>query len=357
MNWRPAVIVGLSTAIAAQSQWTLQGADARVRVSGPATRWLQGPRATDTLPAGDYDVHFGADATGKPRSLRVSVPDGAMVFVATDAGAAVVGEPIAASTPGALHCVGDPDAANYRVTTSVPPGDGELGLIARCSDGQQFYRFVWDPAVPEFRLERSLGADVLVLARAAAPPADDARHTLALQVDGFRLEACWDEATVLQLFDGALSTGAVGAWSPRMSSPILYVARQPVAKPQPSAALVVTEHGARFDAAVTVVPGHLYVLELALDRAHPELPRTEGGLEPWLVLPPAAPVVMWADWRESLGAGGIGTVGPDGLFTSEVRWPGLTGLRKQFALLRAVLVSADGERITARTPAVALRIP
>ena len=46
---------------AAQWQWTLQAADAKVRLQGPVTRWLHGPGASDTLPAGDYDVHFGAE--------------------------------------------------------------------------------------------------------------------------------------------------------------------------------------------------------------------------------------------------------------------------------------------------------
>lgn len=351
------IAASLSTALAAQTHWTLLGAHAPVRISGPVTRWLQGPRATvEGLPAGDYVVHFGPDAAGKPRSLRFAVPADAVVFVASDGGDAVVGEPVAIGAPGATSCAGDPDAANYRVTTSVAEHAGAVGLVARC-DGQQFYRFVWDPDAAEFRLERSLGGDLLVLARAEAPPADDHRHTLALQVDGFRLEACWDEATVLQVFDGALSTGAVGAWAPPMSSPIPYVARQPVAKPQASAVLVATDRDARFAAAVTVVPGHLHVLELALDRTQPSLPLTEGGFEPWLVLPPAAPVVMWADWRASLGAGGIGEVDPDGVVAGELRWPPLAALRKQCALVRAVLVSADGERISARTPPVRLLIP
>jgi hypothetical protein len=359
MSWRAVAIGLLSTAVAAQSQWTLQGASARVRVSGPMTRWLQGPRATDTLPAGDYDVHFGVDATGKPRSLHLSVPDGGVVFVATEGGAAAMGDAIQTMSDvrGHPQCAGDPDAANYRVTMSVAAGADAVGLVARCTDGRQFYRFVWDPAATEFRLERSLGGDVLVLARAVAPPADEARHTLALQVDGFRLEACWDEAVVLQLFDGALSTGAVGVWASPTSAPILCVAQQPVAKPKASAALVATDRGARFAAAVTVVPGHLYVLELALDRAQPELPLTAGGFEPWLVLPPAGPVVLWADWRGSIGAHGFGEVGPDGMFAGELRWPELTALRKQCALLRAVLVSADGDSATARTPGVRLLFP
>lgn len=358
MSWRTTGILWLSTAVVAQSPWTLQGADAKVRVSGPVTRWLQGPRATDVLPAGDYDVHFGVDLAGKPRSLHLSVADGAAVFVAADAAAAAVGETIAIGDPaGALPCAGDPEAANYRVAATLGPGgDGAVALLARC-DGTQFYRFVQDPAAGEFRLERSLGGDVLVLARAAAPPADAASHTLALQVDGFRLEACWDEAVVLQVFDGALSAGAVGVASQPDSPPMLGVVRHPVAKPRASAAIVVSTHGAHFDAAVTVVPGHLYLLELALDRTHPALPRTEGGFEPWLVLPPAAPVVLWADWRGSLGAGGFGTVGPDGAVAGDLRWPALTALRKQCVLVRALLVSADGESLTARTPAVRVLVP
>jgi len=357
MTWRAAGTLWLAAALAAQTDWELQGGSARVRLSGPVTRWLQGPSATDTLPAGDYDVHFGADAAGKPRSLRLSVPEHAGVFVATEAADPVRWSRVTfGDEPGPLRCVGDPEATNYRVTaTFVAAGEAAVGLVARC-DGTWFYRFVWDPAGPEFRLERSLGGEVLVLARGSASPYDEAPHALALQVDGFRLQACWDEAVVLQAFDGALSQGALGVWAPAAAGVVESVGRQPVAEPRASAALVAAASTATFHAAVTVVPGHWHVLELALDRTHPALPWTAAGLEPWLLLPPAAPVVMQADWRESLGAGGIGIVGPDGVLTSELRWPGLTGLRKQCALVRAVLVSADGEVIAARTPAVPLRM-
>jgi hypothetical protein len=359
MTWRAASMLWLAAALAAQTDWQLQGGEGRVRASGPATHWLQGPRATAGLPAGDYEVHFGVDAAGKPRSLAFVVADGAVVCVGTDAAAAIVGDEVSfAGAAADIVCVGDPEAANYRVVATVAAGgEGAVGVVARCAGERQFYRFAWDRAVPEFRLERSLGGDVLVLARAAAPAADGASHALALQVDGFRLQACWDEAVVLQVFDGALSKGALGVWAPAAADVVERVVRQPVAEPRASAALVAAASTATFHAAVTVVPGHWHVLELALDRTHPPLPWTAAGLEPWLLLPPAAPVVMQADWRDSLGAGGIGIVGPEGVFTSELRWPGLTGLRKQCALVRAVLVSADGEVIAARTPAVPLRMP
>lgn len=351
-RWVAAIVLGCAPALAAQTDWTLRAAAARVRLAGPSARWLQGPDArADGLPSGTYSVHFGADAAGKPRSLQFVVPDGAAVSVATDAAAAAVGESVALGpAANGLRCGGDAEAADYRVVAPVPAGgEGAVAVLARCTgEGAQFYRFVWDRAAPEFRLERSLGGELLVLGRAAAPSADADPHALALQVDGFRIEACFDDQVVLQQLDGALSHGAFATWSARADEALDHVVRQPVAKARSSAALVATPHGAVLHAAVTVVPGHLYVLELARERSHPPLPATEGGLEPWLLLPPAAPIVLRT---------GLGEIGPEGVFACELHWPPFAALRKQSVLVRSLLVSPDGEAVIERTPAVRLLIP
>lgn len=354
MNAQVVCVLWLATAAVAQSQWSLQGGAARVHVTGPVAQWLQGPHATATgLPAGDYDVHFGADADGKPRSLHLRVPDGAAVFVATAAAAPAAGERVELpGPPGSVRCAGAAADTGYRVVADVvAASEGAVDLVARCRGEAQFYRFVADRPANEFRLERALGGEPLVLARAPMPAADSVAHTMALQASGFRLQASWDEAVVLQVLDGGLSAGAFG------SSAFAHVTRQPIAEPRASSALVVTTTGAELTAAVTVVPDHLYSVELTLDRAHPPLPSTEGGGEPWLLLPPAAPVVMQADWRGSLGPGGLGRVSVDGTLACELQLPPRLALRKQVALVRAVLAAPDGSQIVGCTPALPLRLP
>jgi hypothetical protein len=72
----------LATAASAQSTWQMRGSDAAVSIVGENRTRLQGPRPLPvTLPAGQYDVHFGADAAGKPISLSFGVPEHAAVAV------------------------------------------------------------------------------------------------------------------------------------------------------------------------------------------------------------------------------------------------------------------------------------
>ena len=156
---------------------------------------------------------------------------------------------------------------------------------------------------------------------------------------------------------GGTSPGAFGAFVRDTLAAFAAVERQPVAAARTSAALVVLHDGATLHAAVDVVPGHWHVLELSLDRPHPPLPRTEAGLEPWLLRGETAPVVLTADWRGSYGPGGIGEVGNDGTFHSELRWPDFAVLRRQCALVRALLVSPNGEVVADRTPPLPLCIP
>ncbi len=351
MNWPVLVLASLvaSASASAQSHWSLHGGAAPVRLQGPVTRWLHGPAASAAnLPAGDYAVHFGASAAGKPRSLRLAVPDGAMVCLATAA---------AGAPPPAASSAADADT-NYRVVAIAPPGrTGAVGVVARASGDDHGYRFVWDRGAAEFRLERALGGPPQLLAGAVAPAGDEASHALALQVDGFRLTASWDEADVLHCLDGGLTAGGHGAWSVPPAARPAALARRPVARPLASAALVVGERAAHWSAAVTVVPGHWYVLELALAGAPPPLPLTPAGLEPWLLLPPAAPWLAWADWRGSLGEGGIGEVDHAGMAAASVQWPPLPGVRRQCMLVRALLVSADGGVVAGRTPGVPFCIP
>lgn len=119
------------------------------------------------------------------------------------------------------------------------------------------------PGRRELRLERQLGAEAYVLARAPAPVADDQPHELALQVAGFRVQAFLDDVLVVQVLDGAIGRGGFGCWSSgdavrwqslASTSPVPAVA---------SSALVGEVGEARLVTATAVAAGHLHVLQLA----------------------------------------------------------------------------------------------
>jgi hypothetical protein len=353
-----------------QTVWYLRGSDASMRVVGEAVRELRGPRAMAAdLPAGAYELHFATDALGQPASLSLEVPDRAVVHVAVAPAAAaaarevpLAGEGWTEATGGAnpgwiARCSGGADAGDYRVAATCSAGGsaGACGLVARWRSAEHHYRFVWDRAAAEFRLERVLGKDTIVLARGPAAVAAARAPTLALQVVGFRLQAFCDDALVLQALDGAFAAGAFGTWT--AGPPVVWqrVTLEAPAPARASSALVREAAVATFQAATEVVPGHYHVLELRLDRPHALVPLRPNGHEEWLLQRPAAPQVLLADWRGSLGAAGLGEVGRTGTFASEVRWPALVGLLGQVALVRALLVSPDGEATVAATPAVPLR--
>lgn len=360
----------LSAPAAAQTTWTLHGGAAGARLVGPAIADLRGPHAhVAGLPAGDYAVHFGTDARGKPRSLSLAVGDGERIALAVAAAGPEPGDEQDWSAPGWMDVDGAlpgrvralPDADDYRVEARVAPRAGveRCALVARWRGPQQHYALVLDLAAGELRLERWLGPGPIVLGRAPAPlPAPAAGEgdgwRLALQLHGFRLQAFVDDAPAFEVLDGAITAGgfgwrgAAGDWR--------WLRHGPVAEPRASAALVQTAAAARLWAATVVTPGHHYVLELRLDRPHPLLPLDAAGLEPWLLQRPAAPQVLLADLRDAPGPGGIGEVGRDGRLGGALRWPALPGLRGQIALVRALLVRADGGEISAATPAVPLRL-
>ncbi len=361
----------LMASASAQSTWFVHGSDASVRVVGETRALLRGPCPAPTmLPAGDYDVHFGTDALGKPISLSLPVSDHAVVTIAVAPAGAVLTHDISpvdeawTDTAGGsslkaswvARCAGSAEAASYRVVAMCSGGGpvSACGVVARWRDGSQHYRFVWDRGTTELRLERMLGPDLMVLARAAAPAHDQDQHALALQVDGFRLQAFFDDAPVLQAFDGAFTAGAFGTWVAGDAVTWQRVIIEPPAPPRGSSAIVRDHIAASFHAGTTVTSGHYHVLEFLLDRPHPIVPLTGNGMEIWLMQRPAAPQVLLADWRESLGVGALGEVPRDGLFASEVRWPILVGLQRQAVLVRALLVSPDGEAVVGATPAVPL---
>lgn len=360
-----AALPGLSV-LPAQADWQLCGSVASARIGGAARAELVGPRASATkLSAGECTVNFGSDALGRPAPLQFAVPDGARVHVAVEpAGpSAARSVPLAGEewheTAGVdtVRTTGSPDDGDYCVEATVLAAATSqiVGVVARWRSANEFYACVLDLARGEVRIERHLGPDAFVLAKAAVSSAAAEPRRLALQVQGFRLQAVLDDAIVLQLFDGAVTKGAFGiCW--RGAAPAWQGLRlSPPAMQRASAALVRAADGtAMLHAATAVTPGHWHVLELALDRPHALVPRDAAGLEPWLLMRSAGPWVLDTDLRGLLGKDTFGEVPANGNVSHPVEWPDLPRLRLQAALVRMLLVTADGSTVTAATPAVPL---
>jgi hypothetical protein len=258
--------------------------------------------------------------------------------------------PLAADRDATSLLVAAPLPASCRVRALVRPraASGSFGVCARFSAADQHYRFVLDPAAGEVRLERRMGSDLQVLGRAPAPPQDGCWHELALQVDGFRLAACLDDATVVQVLDGGHSRGGAGLYAAaRADAEFADLAVTAPAKALPSVAMVSEPgSGARYVAYAPGAPGASFALEAVLDRPGPALPGLDG-VEIFVLQRPAAAHAAWL-WP-------FGEVGPRGqIEVAAVDGAAAGLLRGQAVLLRVVLVSAEGDSVLGRLPAVAL---
>lgn len=363
-------VLAPAVAAAAQTTWSYRGSDAAVRIVGPDHGELRGPRDTiGGLAPGSYGVHFASDALGKPRSLELVVAPGEHVALAVVPAppAVAIEVPVDTGAWSAAAATDDaggfeqldvdmPASTAHRIAASFGPRSdtGVFGVCVR-SGADGCYRGLWDRAQQEVRLERWFAGSRLVLGRSPLRN-DDRAHTLALQATGFRIELFADDAPVVQAFDGALVRGVAGVVRAGAAPAIARLCLEPVAAARDSSALVQGEAGARLHVATVVSPGHYHVLELRLDRPHALVPLGPAGLEPCLLQPPVAPVVMVADWRGSLGLGSFGEVPASGAFTSDIVWPRLPALRGQAALVRALLVPADGSVLTAVSPSLPLHL-
>ncbi|MGK0301508.1 MAG: hypothetical protein ACI89X_002387 [Planctomycetota bacterium] len=370
----------------AETQWQMQGgrmrgvavmaADSGAKRSNTAIV----PGKQVSLVDGKTSVHFPSNANGKPMSLQFETSRSSRVDVAVAPAAAATArklEPFgeqafqgalvtkARETPIHVHTIGAAgvELRDYRVSVTVNSGNSNsdnsnsnnsaeaFGIVARHHEKHGCYLFLIDWKANKIRLERWMGSDHMIVRQLNAPWLS-AQHTLTMQVDGFRLKCSVDDEVVLHSFDGALGGGAPGvAWvgeRPTIGDLML----EPIAAPLASAALVQNGNRAHLYAATPVPPGHLHVLELALDRPHPWVPRSPAGCEPYLDQAWSAPTVLWGDWRNSLGPNSIGEVGVDGTLTSELVLPDLPALRLHCVLARALLITPDGESIVGVTPSV-----
>lgn len=362
---RPHGLVAVAAALlptigAAQATWRVRGPEF-VRVvagAGSAHRLVGDPGVAVTLPAGEFAVHFPAAALGKPGSLSVRANDGDLVAVTCAASEPAKQREVDVAAAGTwdaaagVRTVADSNERSCRVTARLRGGTDTAGITARWTDAKTNYQFVWDRQAGEFRLELRMG-DRRLLGQCAAPQGDDGEHELALQVDGFRLTASFDDVVVLQVLDGTLLDGRVGLVG---DGPWRHFAIAAPAAPAPSAVLVQGKGHALYRAFATVSPGHMTVMELAIDRPGPALPLGLDGDELQLLGAAVGPRVLRGDWRMSIGLRAIGEVGRDGQFTAEIRWPDVAGLVGQGVLVRAALVAANGEAVAGWSPAVDLRL-
>ena len=342
--------------------------------SAQITRIAIEPGGQTRVPSGGVAIHFACNANGKPDSLRVIIEPGAKVNVGVAAGDEVIGRKLrlfgrdaeritqvelATQDEKSIRVLteqlADSSQGNYRVSATVELDAGTVmaGVVARYQEGQGCYLFSIDWQSRKARLERWVGRDHMII-REVAVPWLAAKHTLSLQVDGFRLGAFVDDELVLQTLDGALAKGTAGVAYGGTRPKIVDVQIHKVAKALGSAVLVQKGRVARLHASMPVAPGHWHVLELSLDWPHPFVPRTVAGFEPALMRQVAAPRVLWSDWRSNLGKNAIGEVGVGGLLTSELSLPNLITLCNQTALVRSVVVSPDGGAVVAITPSVAV---
>ncbi len=353
-------------AATAQNTWFVRSGD-EVRVVGPTSTVVRGVApAPFTTGAGEFAVHFAADAAGKPGSLQLDDIEDALVQVAVEVAAPAPAEVLAFDAPnwreqrvdGAVTRVfGERDAKNVRLLADLRSAfDAEVvGLLVRAQEDGGHYRYEWDRAAREHRLLRRMGGNDLVLARASEPTGAQP-HRVALQADGFRLQVCCDDVIVLQALDGGFEDGMVGTWQRGGAPAWSEVVLQAPAKPRASAVLLRHTTHATLHAWVPAPPGSLSVLELRLDRPHALLPTTAAG-ELWLLQPAVAPVLARGDWRNSLGAATLGEVDRDGRVRAEVALPALPALRGAACLVRAVIVDAGGEAVSGATPFVPLWWP
>jgi len=353
-------------ALPAQVEWQVE--DPRTRASVVVDRRVDVPPKTVVqTPAGQARVDFPFDADGKPLSLSFDVEQGDRVVVATsragpraarsvdvfgDGGADVEltakvrDVPLQARTTGER----DAEATDYRVTAVVRPRQkGVFGIVARHRADAGCYLLSIDWQTKVLRLERWMGSDHVVIRQQQLAIDWADAHTLALQCEGFRLQAFVDDGLVLQSFDGALRRGSYGlAWLGERGEPVEVSVDEP-AEPRESIAVVQRRGGATIHARTMVPPGNVFAVELRLDRPHVALPLDLAGCEPPLSQPPVAPIVLLAEPGEGLIEGGLGVVPSSGELLAELRWERQPMLWKEVALARVLFVSARGDYLHGAT--------
>lgn len=342
-----AVCLGSATA---QSAF-VQVDGARNGVSIDSTYEAAGRSLQAELPAGEWSLLFGAGGGGRPAPLSFAVDPGEVVMVA-------VGDPpspqerptVLAESLATGELFGEPDTRDLRIAARVrfESPNGACGLVCRQSSAGGYYRLVWDAASAQLRLERHLGEQVVALAVADAPANANEWHDLELQVDGFRLQAFCDNRPVGQVMDGAVDKGRYGTYVSE-DTEVLFeqLAVASPAKPVASVASVTRTGHTSFYGQVPNAPESGYVLCLRLDIPLSVWPVGPSGFEPFLMQPPAEPVLLIRS--------AMGLVGPRGAIETGFSWPAGSMLLGQAALLGGFLSTPDQQALLGRLPWTAIR--
>jgi hypothetical protein len=343
----------LCAALPAQVTWQVDAPSARWTANGAQQPATQAPFAT---PAGPSTLHFPADASGKPLSLRLDPAAGDRVFAAVTRAAPaprIPLDPATATTTATTRTWVSAEPSRQRLVARVAArATASIGVRTGTSErGPVGYWLVVDRTQAQLRLERRFDGHTLALAQSPLPAADGLVHELALQADGFALAAFWDDAPVLRAMDGALPRGDVAVDG---GAEVVWEAvhLELPAAPRASAALVVGASEAVWQASLPRGAEPWCLLELRLDRPHALVPRSAAGLEMWLLQAPAAPTVLLADWRQQLGEGSCAPVPSSGSVSAVLPRSQGRLLRVQCGLLVGILVSPDGEAVVGSTPGV-----
>jgi hypothetical protein len=224
--------------------------------------------------------------------------------------------------------------------------------VARSSGPGDGYELSWDGS--KVTLQRRIGGGKpWVIGTAKAPGSDGLFHDLALQCNGFRLEAWFDGAPVVREMDGAHTSGRCGLFAMGGAARAEFIAFQvlPPARALPVLATVVEPGvGCTISASCPATPGGAYALALWLDRPHPALPGI-AGREPALLLQPAEPMFLLGGARAFAGA--FGELDRHGGLAASFALGRLPALHGQCVMVGGFVLDAEGRDVQAVLPRAA----
>ncbi len=330
----------------------VQNAAHGVRIGGAASYVESGRWLAASLPAGQWQLRFGAGDGARPAELAVQAPADGEVVVATGSAQQIATPPVLhVSEPFAKAMLFGDEASRdvrVRVRMRASKSQGAAGLVARWQDDEHGYRLVWDAAATELRLERLLGGKPWVIGRTKAPASDDSWHVLELEVQGFGLAAYCDDVRLWSELDGALTSGRFGTMVSEGAA--LQMERLESSAPcvvVPTLAAVRDRGTVTVTARAPQLAGSVYCLSLRLDRPVPAIPQSLLGFECFVMQRPALPVFLCGF--------SFGTVGPRGEIEGSVAWPESKLLRYQACLIGGMLGTPDEEHASGWLPWAAVR--
>jgi hypothetical protein len=257
---------------------------------------------------------------------------------------------------------GDAGQLAQRVEVDLRAGTGPCGIVLRWQGPDHHYRCVFDPVASEVRCERLLGGQLFVLGKCSVPRArQDEWHHLSAQADGFRIAAWFDQAPMVQTFDGAHTHGQGGVWAAATSTAVF--ARFAVGAPVPpldGIAVVRTVGEGGVEVQVTArSPQHAgidYVLALRLPQWRVARLVDGNGIEPFLLLGDADGVLPMGFADGGKWDGVRGSIGPAGEIAAHLQWPVRRALSGRYLQISGCVISPDGEQCIDWLPAVWLQL-